>query len=221
MKKMFTDSDIDFLMENYSSKGSLFCSIYLGFSPSQIIRKAAYLGLKRCFVNADGTKTCGKCLKNKPLNQFHKRNLVNSGVSSRCKDCSKDLQKAYWKNPEIKAKYNKNRRLKFQNSPQFKIRVCFANRIRDAIKLNKAKKSKSSIALLGCSIDTYKDFLELRFSKGMSWDNYGKVWEIDHIRPCASFDLTDPKQQIECFNYRNTQPLFSNQNRSKGAKIAY
>jgi hypothetical protein len=36
----------------------------------------------------------------------------------------------------------------------------------------------------------------------------GGVWEIDHIKPCASFDLTDIKQQKECFHYTNLQPLF-------------
>lgn len=29
-----------------------------------------------------------------------------------------------------------------------------------------------------------------------------------HIKPCFSYDLTDSKQQQECFNYKNLQPLF-------------
>ena len=53
----------------------------------------------------------------------------------------------------------------------------------------------------------------------MSWDNHGKgkgKWHIDHIRPCASFDLTDLEQQKECFNYSNLQPLWSEDNLIKG-----
>ena len=42
---------------------------------------------------------------------------------------------------------------------------------------------------------------------------------IDHIKPCASFDLTDPAQQKECFNYKNLQPLWAFDNISKGATI--
>ena len=42
----------------------------------------------------------------------------------------------------------------------------------------------------------------------MTWENHGEVWEIDHINPCASFDLTDIKQQKQCFHYTNLQPLF-------------
>ena len=42
----------------------------------------------------------------------------------------------------------------------------------------------------------------------MSWKNHGDVWEIDHIIPCFQFDLTNIKQQKECFHYTNIQPLF-------------
>jgi hypothetical protein len=42
----------------------------------------------------------------------------------------------------------------------------------------------------------------------MTWENHGMVWEIDHIKPCSSFDLTDLKQQQECFHFLNQQPLF-------------
>ena len=53
---------------------------------------------------------------------------------------------------------------------------------------------------------------------GMSWDNYGK-WEIDHIRPCASFDLSKPEEQYKCFNYMNLQPLWEKENQTKTKKL--
>jgi hypothetical protein len=35
----------------------------------------------------------------------------------------------------------------------------------------------------------------------MTWENYGvKGWHIDHIKPCSSFDLTDPIQQKKMFS---------------------
>ena len=49
--------------------------------------------------------------------------------------------------------------------------------------------------------------MKIKFVDGMSWDNYGE-WEIDHIRPCASFDLTDVGEQLKCFHYTNLQPLW-------------
>jgi len=49
----------------------------------------------------------------------------------------------------------------------------------------------------------------------MTWDS---GIEIDHIRPCCSFDLTDPMQQQQCFHYSNLKPLWANENRKKAGK---
>lgn len=85
-------------------------------------------------------------------------------------------------------------------------------------------KSASTIELLGCSIEDLKIHLESLFQPGMTWENYGNPngdyksgWHIDHIRPCISFDLSDPIEQRECFNYKNLQPLWAEENLSKGA----
>jgi hypothetical protein len=59
----------------------------------------------------------------------------------------------------------------------------------------------------------------------MSWENHGNQienkaktgWHIDHIKPCAEFDLTKEEEQ-ECFHYSNTQPLWAEDNLSKGDK---
>ena len=52
----------------------------------------------------------------------------------------------------------------------------------------------------------------------MSWDNQGE-WHIDHIIPCASFDLTNEEEQEKCFHYTNLQPLWAIDNMVKGCKI--
>lgn len=88
-------------------------------------------------------------------------------------------------------------------------------RIWDAIKNN--YKSAHTLELLGCSIESLRIHLQKQFTKGMSWSNYGK-WHIDHIKPCASFDLFKPKEQRKCFNYTNLQPLWAEDNLRKGIK---
>jgi hypothetical protein len=56
----------------------------------------------------------------------------------------------------------------------------------------------------------------------MTWTNWKPDgWHIDHIKPLASFDLTDPVQFKQAVNYTNLQPLWANENRRKGKKIIY
>lgn len=79
-------------------------------------------------------------------------------------------------------------------------------------------KSANTSKLLGCSIEFLKKYLEKQFKPGMSWKQRNLI-HIDHIKPCASFDLTDPKQQAICFHYTNLQPLLAIDNLKKGVKI--
>lgn len=85
--------------------------------------------------------------------------------------------------------------------------------------LSRRGKSQRTEEYLGCSITNFKAHIESLFVSGMSWENR-HLWHIDHIRPCASFDLTDPEQQRCCFHYTNLQPLWALDNRQKGAKTA-
>jgi len=118
------------------------------------------------------------------------------------------------KNREKINNYHCNRRKK---DKQYSILHSLRVRLYNA---TKGRLSDSTKKLIGCSLSDLKIHLEKQFKNGMNWENYGrKGWHIDHIKPCTSFDLTDPKQQRECFNYTNLQPLWACENISKGNKI--
>lgn len=85
-------------------------------------------------------------------------------------------------------------------------------RVYNALKFN--FKSKSTLRLIGCSLEQLKSYLEKQFKVGMNWNNYG-AWHVDHIRPCASFDLSKKSEQLKCFNYTNLQPLWALENKIK------
>jgi len=86
--------------------------------------------------------------------------------------------------------------------------------------MQKTSKYYKSIDLIGCSPEVLQNWLESKFKPGMTWDNHGFYgWHVDHVIPCAVFDLADPKQQKKCFNYKNLQPLWQKENFSKGIKI--
>lgn len=94
------------------------------------------------------------------------------------------------------------------------------SRISHALKRN--SKFSHTLALLGCSIEDFKKYLESKFKSNMSWENYGvKGWHIDHIKPCASFDLTNIEEQKRCFHYTNLQPLWAGEKLRKGSKVNF
>lgn len=98
----------------------------------------------------------------------------------------------------------------------FKLIQNLRHRIYNALKRN--TKSGHTLELIGCSIENLKLHIESKFKTNMSWSNYGD-WHVDHIRPCSSFDLSKPEEQMKCFYYTNLQPLWKSENRSKGAKL--
>jgi hypothetical protein len=80
------------------------------------------------------------------------------------------------------------------------------------------RKSATTMKLVGCSIENLWIHLESQFETGMTRENYGKIWEVDHIVPCALFSLEKPEHQRACFHFSNLQPLFVEDNLRKGAK---
>jgi hypothetical protein len=115
--------------------------------------------------------------------------------------------------------YNTYRRKRYATVPQFKLRIILGNRLNEVLKKNKTYKTSNIILLLGCSLDDLKLYLEKQFKSEMNWSNHGLLWEVDHIKPCDEFDLTDIEQQKQCFHYTNLQPLFKMENRQKSNKF--
>ena len=97
----------------------------------------------------------------------------------------------------------------------FRIACNLRNRVSMAIKGN-IKRGKT-LELLGCDILTLKNHLQNKFSKGMTWNNYG-AWHIDHIEPCVAFDLSKEEEQKKCMHYTNLQPLWAKDNLIKHSK---
>lgn len=103
-------------------------------------------------------------------------------------------------------------------NPALKIKKRVMNRIWSAMR-SQSVNGMGSFSLVGCSPSFLRDHIAKQFAPGMSFENYGK-WHVDHIRPCASFDLNDPEQLAECFNWRNLQPLWASDNLRKSDSYA-
>jgi hypothetical protein len=127
-------------------------------------------------------------------------------------------QKEYRESHKDKRKsYNKNRK---NNDIGYKILCNLRTRLNRAVKPFGLKKSNSTLLLVGCTINELKEHLKSKFIDNMTFNNYGvgpNKWSLDHIIPCAAFDLSDPKQQKECFHYLNIRPLWNIDNFKKNS----
>src|SRR2546421_9319002 len=85
---------------------------------------------------------------------------------------------------------------KHDATPQGQLRRSLRDRVRKIFQRGKGIRAGSAVRDLGCSIEFFKEYISGQFLFGMSWDNYG-YWHLDHIRPLASFDLTDRAQFLE------------------------
>lgn len=109
---------------------------------------------------------------------------------------------------------------KYHNEPAFKLAHNLRTRLREVIGSGKLRSGRTG-RLLGCSYEDLRTYLESQFCQGMTWENHGLgagTWQIDHIRPLASFDLTNQTQLTQACHYTNLQPLWYEDHLVKTAK---
>lgn len=195
---------------------------------------------------SESSRICTKCKILQSASNFHvkkypTKNGEKDRLHSRCKPCQKKVAADWQKknrarhNAQQRACYRrkkqgvkrklrqthkertiqstKYKRERRKNNPTYMMLHNLRNRLGKALK-GKCK-SATTKALLGCCIEECRKWIEAQFLKGMDWSNI----HIDHIIPCASFDMSDPEQQRQCFHYTNLQPLFPKDNLKKSDKI--
>ena len=148
-----------------------------------------------------------------------KRNKTYRKENEKFRETLKNYRKSYAEQNresinEYKKEWIADRR---ENDINFRILSNLRHRINEAIKAGESYKSESTLILLGTSIEKVKAHLESNFSSGMNWDNKGgdNGWDIDHIRPCHTFNMSKKEERLVCFNWRNLQPLWAEDNRFK------
>lgn len=142
--------------------------------------------------------------------QVYKENKAE--VNKKWREKNPDKVKKWQEDNRDKVNTNKRKR---REDASNRLVHNMRNRVWKAL-IGQAKKDRT-MELVGCTPEFLMKYLEKRFKSGMTWDNYGE-WHVDHIKPCASFDLTKEEEQRRCFHYTNLQPLWGTENISKGAK---
>lgn len=183
------------------------------------------------------SKVCTKCKIHKEAACFSL-----SKTSTWCKSCVNQYAKAYreknkniiqvkqqtWYNQagqEWKKAYDNNRlsyvrerdKQRYNTDAEFRLKKILRTRLYKTIKGNKT--SKHLLSALGIPLLDFRKWIEFQFDDSMCWDNYGTYWEIDHVLPCDSFDLTKEEEVSICFCWKNMRPLLKIDNSKKSNKI--
>lgn len=171
---------------------------------------------KECKKN-EYTGSSAKYIENSRKRYMKKRKEIsakNKIYKQKNEERYKEYYQKYYeiKKAEIKENVRKYRLKRSKEDVGFRLMARYRTRVYKALK--GIDKSKTTQSMIGCSIEFLKAHLESNFTDGMNWDNYGK-WHVDHIRPCASFDLKLEQHQKECFHYTNLQPLWAEDNLRK------
>lgn len=186
-------------------------------------------------LQKEGKRRCRMCSEIKVLDEFPSDSnpKVFYNKKSYCKKCAYEK----WKVPAQKTehykklrakwdkKYNANNRdrinahnmERYHTDANYKLKVILRTRLGQMLRKSLTGKTTSSLELVGCEIDFLKEYLESKFKDGMTWDNWSKDgWHIDHIIPLSSFDFSKLEEQKKAMHYTNLQPLWAEENLSKG-----
>jgi hypothetical protein len=102
--------------------------------------------------------------------------------------------------------------------PQYRLRGNVGALLRYGLSRRGITKGGSVWDIVGYSVSELRKHLEERFDDGMTWDNYGSEWHLDHIRPESWFLYKSVHDEDfkKCWALDNLQPLWASENMAKG-----
>jgi len=78
------------------------------------------------------------------------------------------------------------RRARYRNDVGFRLACLLRARLAVALRHQRTEKTCGTLQLASCTLAFLKRHLEGHFKQGMSWENHGKVWEIDQYQAVCS-----------------------------------
>lgn len=125
-----------------------------------------------------------------------------------------------WKkaNPDRMSTLRAKDRVKRRNNPGYILHTNIGSLLRNF--LRGATKKTKFFDIVGYTAEEFRNHIELQFTEGMSWENWGE-WHIDHIKPLSLFyDDSRAVTEIikDAWSLSNMQPLWAFDNLSKSNK---
>lgn len=176
-------------------------------------------------------KVCNVCKETKEYSEFYADKTCKDNLRYKCKTCDKkysrkwhkenlersrkNTREYYFKNKEKVISKNRER---YRKNPCSNLNHCTSIALRRAIR--NIKYNSSYFDKLGYTKYDFIKHIKRKFKKGMTLNNHGEIWEIDHIVPVCKFDCRKKDQYKKCWSLKNLQPLYVQENRSKGNKYS-
>jgi hypothetical protein len=152
--------------------------------------------------------------RNKDIKKENDKNYYEKN-----KDIIMEKKRNYYKIEKNRIRRNFRKQTYRKNRLKTDIKFRLLTTVRSRILASFKNKSNSSIEYLGCDIDFYKKWIEFTMKEDMTWENYGKIWNIDHVIPVSSFNSSNNDEMKKAFNWKNTRALYAKDNFSKGKNI--
>ena len=146
-----------------------------------------------------------------------KKRLLADPVGERAKNAKK-MREWRLRNKARHLATQRKAGLKRRQNPKYRLSQSVAQRMRDGLRGNK---TDSFADVVGYSINELADHLKGLFDIGMTWNNYGSYWHVDHIIPVSVFSYETPSDRDfqRCWSLENLRPLEAKENISKGCKL--
>ena len=201
--------------------GSTTISERMGFHKTIIIRTLKENGV---VMSSSGRRNIGgKKVANKKWIDKNKEHITNyyKDWSSENGDYLRDKH-TKWRdeNREHVRQYGRDyERKRRAEDPKYRLGVRTRTAVYTCLKEANVAKYRTTFDILGYTIEELMNHLESLFTDGMTWDNYGE-WHVDHKKPMTLFNFTstDDEGFKECWKLDNLQPLWGNDNLSKGIR---
>jgi len=186
---------------------------------------------------------CCKCKQSKSVSEYHLNKSTKDGFHKLCKPCRKiEHSQRYYSNhtfelercakyrsanqPAINERHRERRHdpskrvavlaweAEYRERPDRRLSSTLRSRLWHA--MQSGQRDKHTMEYLGCNIEVFREWIEFQFYTGVDWKS---GFDIDHVLPCAAFDLCNSAQAGICFHWTNMQPLTQSNNLTKGRKV--
>jgi hypothetical protein len=107
---------------------------------------------------------------------------------------------------------------RIRESPKLRLESAIRARVMMSMKRRNTIKTSRTFELIGCTGAELAAHIEKQFKRGMTWENYGSKWHVDHITPLSYFDMSNPDDQLRAWNWQNLRPLPALQNITESNK---